>query len=260
MRRSLAAATLLLAGIGSAHAQSGAKASAPPVVPATAPAKPAVAAPLPPIDSARKAVADRVVARLVPKGIYKQMFEKVFDQIMEQAFGQVGEMPIGEIAKLGGLSTGEAKALGDGKMREIMEIYDPAWKERQMRMMKAFVGGMAEIMAKLEPTMRDALARAYAREFSVEDLTELDRFFATPVGAHYAAQSLTIAMGPDMAKVTSEMMPEMMSAMPVLIQRAQEATADLPPARKIDDLSPAERKKLAELLGVDPEKLEDDAT
>lgn len=252
MRRPLAAAAaLLLAGIGSAHAQSNAKAPVPAV--ATVP----LAAP---IDPARMAVAERVVGKLVPKGIYKQMFDTVFTQIVDQAFGQMGEMPIGQIAKLGGLSDDQAKALGDVKMREIMEIYDPAWQERQKRMMQAFAGGMADIMVKLEPAMRSALARAYAREFGVEELTELDRFFATPAGAHYAAQSLVIAMGPEMTKATSEMMPEMMSAMPVLVQRAQEATADLPPARKLDDLSPAERKKLADLLGVDPETLEDDAS
>jgi len=46
----------------------------------------------------------------------------------------------------------------------------------------------------------------------------------------------------------------------VLIKRAEEATADLPPERKKGDLSPAERKKLAELFGVDPETLKDDTS
>lgn len=246
MRGSLTAAALLLAGIGSAHAQT---------KPAAAPT--AQAAPAAPIDPARKAAAERVVGKLVPKGIYKEIFETVFSQVTDQVFGQMGELPVAQVAKLGGLSAEDAKALGNAKLGEIMAIYDPAWRDRQKRMMQAFAGGMAEIMVKLEPAMRDALARAYAREFSAEELAELDRFFVTPAGAHYAAQSLMIAMGPEMTKATTEMMPEMMSAMPVLIQRAEEAAADLPPARKIDDLSPAERKKLAELLGVDPEKLED---
>lgn len=249
MRRPLAAVALLLAAIGSAHAQDTAKAT---------PAK--SAAPLPPIDPARIAVADRVVAKLVPQGIYKQIMDTVFTQMTDQVFGQLGEMPVGEIAKLGGLSADQAKALGDARLGEIMAIYDPAWRERQKRMMQAFATGFGDVMAKLEPAVRTALARAYAREFGVEELSELDRFFATPAGAHYAAQSLVIAMGPDMTKAMGEMMPEMMSAMPVLIKRAEEATADLPPARKIDDLSPTERKKLAELLGVDPEKLDDNAS
>lgn len=247
MRRPLAAAALLLVGIGSAHAQ-------------TAPKAPAVAPASAPVDPARLAVSQRVVARLVPQGIYKKIMDTVFTEMMDQMFGQLGEMPIGQIAKLGGLSPAQAKALGDAKIGEIMAIYDPAWRDRQKRMMQGFSSGMGDIMGKLEPKVREALARAYAREFTAEELADLDRYFATPAGAHYAAQSLVIAMGPDMTKAMGEMMPEMMSAMPVLIQRAEEATADLPPVRKMDDLSPAERKKLAELLGVDPEKLEDDAS
>lgn len=247
MRRPLVAATaLLLAGIGTAQAQ-------------TAPAKPVVsAAPATaPVDPARLAVSQRLVARLVPEGIYKKLFDTVFNGMMDQIFGEVGEMPVAEIAKLGGLSQEQAKALGDAKMREVMEIYDPAWRERQKRMMQAFAAGMGDVMVKLEPAIRSALSRAYAREFTVDELTDLDRYFATPTGAHYAAQSLIIAMGPEMTKAMTDMMPEMMSAMPVLMQRAREATADLPPVRKLDDLSPTERKKLADLLGVDPEKLED---
>ncbi|MDG2534346.1 DUF2059 domain-containing protein [Sphingomonas sp. HITSZ_GF] len=257
MRRQLVAATaLLFAGIGAAHAQSDAKAPPPVVVIPSAPVKPVAA----PADPARLAVAQRVVFKLVPEGVYKKMFATVFGEMTDQIFGQVGEMPVGEVAKLGGLSQAEAKALGDVKLREIMEIYDPAWRERQKRMMQAFGTGMGDVMVKVEPIVRKALAQAYAREFTVEELTDLDRYFATPAGAHYAAQSLAIAMGPEMTKAMTEMMPEMMSAMPVLMQRAEEATADLPPVRKMDDLSPLERKKLADLLGVDPEKLEDDAS
>jgi hypothetical protein len=254
-RRLLATAALLLAGIGSAHAQS--NAPVPPSVTTTAvPAKPVAA----PADPARLAVAERVVARLVPQGVYKKIFDTVFTEMMDQMFGQLGDLPIGQVARLGGMDQAQAKALGDARIHEIMDLYDPAWRERQKRMMQAFAGGLGEVMVKVEPAARNALARAYAREFTVEELADLDRYFATPAGAHYAAQSLVIAMGPEMTKAMSEMMPEMMSAMPVLMQRAEEATADLPPVRKMDDLSPAERKKLAELLGVDPEKLEDDAS
>jgi len=243
MRRLSFAAALLFAGTGAAQAQ-------------TAP-KPAALAP---VDSARLAVAERVVTRLVPAGVYQTMFDTVFTEMMDQAFGQAGEMPVAQLARIGGISEDEVKALGDVKLREIVEIYDPAWRERQKRMMQVFAKGMGEVMAKLEPSVRTALARAYAREFSAAELEDLDRYFATPAGAHYAAKSLIISMGPDMTQAMQEMMPELMSAMPVLIKRAEEATADLPPERKKGDLSPAERKKLAELFGVDPETLKDDTS
>lgn len=248
MRSLLSAGMLLLAGTGIAQAQTGPQPGA--AAPAASPA---------PVDPARLAVATRVVARLVPQGIYQKMFDTVFTGMMDQMFGQLGDMPIGEVARIGGISEEKAKALGDARLGEILAIYDPAWKERQRRSAQAVAKGMGEVMNKLEPGVRNALAKAYAREFTAAELEDLDRFFATPVGAHYAAQSLVIAMGPDMTQAMGEMMPEMMSAMPVLMQRVQEATADLPPQRKIGDLSPTERKKLAELLGVDPETLEDPA-
>ena len=41
------------------------------------------------------------------------------------------------------------------------------------------------------------------------------------------------------------------------VKVAQKATAGLPPVRKLDTMTPAERAKLAKALGVDPSKLHD---
>jgi hypothetical protein len=247
MRRPLLAAFLLLAGIGAARAQS---------VSQPAPAAPALG----PVDPARLAVADRLVTKLLPAGIYKQLFDKTFNALMDKIVGQVGEMPIAKLARMGGVTEAQANALGAAKLREVMEIYDPAWQERQRRTMQVMAAGMGDIMTSVEPKARGALAKAYAREFSAVELEDLDRYFATPAGAHYASRSLLIAMGPDMMEAMNALMPELMEAMPGLVQKAQAATADLPAVRTKGDLSPAERKKLAELFGVDPETLEDDAS
>ena len=45
-------------------------------------------------------------------------------------------------------------------------------------------------------------------------------------------------------------MPAIMKAMPEIMQKVSAATADLPKPRKLEELSTAERKKLAQLLGV----------
>jgi hypothetical protein len=245
MIRMLIPVALLLVG-GTAAAQ-------------TAPVKQSAPAAAP-IDPARLAAAERVVAQLVPSGIYQQMFDGVFNGMMDRMLGATGDLPLRQLAQMSGISEADAQALGDAKLHEVMDIYDPHWRERQSRMVKAFTAGMGGIMAKMEPMARAALSRAYAREFSLAELDDLNRYFATPVGAHYAARSLIIAMDPEMMKAMNELMPMMMAEMPQLIARAQAATKDLPPPRGKGDLSPAERKKLAELLGVDPETLEDPAS
>ncbi|MBN8809973.1 MULTISPECIES: hypothetical protein [unclassified Sphingomonas] len=247
MRPSFLAAFLLFAGSGAVQAQT---------VPQPAPAAPALG----PVDPARLAVADRLVAKLLPAGIYKQLFDKSFSAMMDKIVGQVGEMPVAKLAQMGGVTEAQAQALGAVKMREIMEIYDPAWRERQRRTMQVITAGMGDIMTRVEPKARVALARAYAREFSGAELEDLDRYFATPAGAHYASRALLIAMGPDMMEAMNAIMPELTDAMPGLVRKAQAATADLPAVRTKGDLSPAERKKLAELFGVDPETLEDHAS
>jgi hypothetical protein len=50
-------------------------------------------------------------------------------------------------------------------------------------------------------------------------------------------------------------MRTMMSQMPAIARRVDAATAGLPKPRKWADLSPAERTKLAQLLGVSEESL-----
>ena len=53
----------------------------------------------------------------------------------------------------------------------------------------------------------------------------------------------------------AEMMPAMMKQMPAITQKLKQAMAGLPEPRKPEDLSPAEKTRLAELLGVPEEQL-----
>ncbi len=213
-----------------------------------------------PADPARLEVARRVMTKLMPEGSYAELTRQAMGSSFDMAVNSIDDLPIAEIAVIGGLSHEEAKALGNQRIGEIMEIYDPHWKTRMKATMDAFGGMIGDLVAEYEPKFREAMANGYAAEFTLAELTELDRFFATPAGAHYASRSLALFMSPTVMKsMTDEMMPAMMKRIPDMMALSEKATKDIPPPRKIEDMTPQERKRLAELLGVEEDKLQDSA-
>jgi hypothetical protein len=219
-------------------------------VPAIAQVQPAKPAPLAAPDPARLAVAQELADKLIPQGMYQRMLGENFNRMMESMVGSAGELPLRDFAQIGGLTERDVAALGQTTLREVMEIYDPYWKQRQQRMMGSMMAEMGKLMSTLEPKVRVALARAYAREYTMPELQELQRFFATPAGSHYARSSMELMMGPDMTQAMAESLPEIMKQMPALVQAAQAGTKDLPPPRKPADLTPQERAKIETLLGA----------
>jgi len=234
--------------------------SSAPAMAQTAPAAaPAAATTAVPLDSARLAAARPVVDKLVPVGTYRRLMGSSFETMMKQMMGQMGDLPVAQIASLSGLSDDKVKALGDVSLNQIMAIYDPHWRERTDALMHAMTAGMGDLMDSMEPGVRAGLVRAYARIYTVDQLNEINRFFATPTGSLYAANSMPIFMDPEMIEEMQKMMPEIMKHMPEMIAAAaaKKANDALPPPRKLKDLSADERAKLAALLHVKPTELHD---
>lgn len=213
-----------------------------------------------PADPARLEVARRVLTKLMPEGSYAELTRQAMGSSFDMAVNSIDDLPIAEIAVIGGLTHDEAKALGNQRIGEIMEIYDPHWKTRMKATMDAFGRMIGDLVTEYEPKFREAMANGYSAEFTLAELTELDRFFATPAGAHYASRSLALFMSPTVMKsMTDEMMPAMMKRIPDMMALSEKATKDIPPPRKVEDLTPQERKRLAELLGVNEDELKDSA-
>jgi len=226
--------------------------------PATAQTAPAPAVPAAaPADPATLAEARLVVAHLVPPGVYKQILGPMMGSVMGSMGENLKALPLRQIAEMGGLDPKEAAALDKVHIDEVMAIYDPHWQERAKLEMQAMFGAMGDFFTTLEPELREAMARAYANHFTLAELTDLDRFFGTPSGGKFASQYMTIATDPAMTAEMQSMMPKMMAQMPQFIEAAKKATAALPPARKLENLTPAEKDKLAKALGVDESKLRD---
>lgn len=217
-----------------------------PALAQTAPVSTPAAAP---VDAARLVIAKTVASRLLPDGVYQKMMSGPMDQMMDNMMGSMKSLPMATLSRVGGISEAEAAALPEGTLGEMMAILDPHFEERQKLTTKIVFSEMGTIMGELEPAMREGMAEAYARRFSVEQLTELDRFFATPTGSAYAGEQMMLMMDPAIMNRMQAMMPKIFQAMPGIMGKVEKATSHLPGPKKPADLSEAEIRKLDALMG-----------
>jgi Uncharacterized protein conserved in bacteria (DUF2059) len=202
------------------------------------------------VEAGRLALGQKIAGRLLPDGIYQKMLGGTMDQLMSGMMDQMMDLPMRDLAGMAGMKPEELKALGPGTMKQVMAIMDPNFKARMNLTMKVMMGEMGGLMGAMEPDLRAGLAEAYASQYSTEQLSEIDRFFATPTGATFAGKSTLIMMDPAMMKRMQAMMPKIMDAMPAMIQKVTAANATLPKVRDYKALTADERAKLASLLGM----------
>lgn len=197
---------------------------------AQAPAAPPPAAAVIPLDPARVAAARPVIAKLWPLGTYKRMMDGMMDRIMQSTMSSMFGMKASDFAGMAGVNADKAKAqAGDKTLGQMAEAADPAFRERMTISTKIITDEMVGMMTKVEPSIQEALVRAYARHFTVAQLGDLDRFFATPTGREYAAQSMLLYADPEMVTAMQSFAPELMKAMPAIMDKVKVATAHLPP-------------------------------
>ncbi|MPT48316.1 MAG: DUF2059 domain-containing protein [Sphingobium sp.] len=209
---------------------------------------------------AQVAAARPVVDKIFPEGTYRKMMGESMSGMMDAMLGSAMAMPVADIARMSGLPMDQVSQMDKASLEEAMAIVDPYFRQRTRSGMDAMMGAMAELMNGYEPRVRDALTRAYARKFSITQLGELKAFFNTPTGSAYAAESMMIFMDKEIISEMQALMPDMMKQMPDMVAKAERATAALPAARKISDLSKQDRTRLAKILGVKEKDLQDRAS
>jgi hypothetical protein len=201
-------------------------------------------------DEAKLTISRKVAARLVPDGVFNKVMSATMDTLTGGIMDQVLDMPLKSLIGPYLKNEDVLDEVGPGTVREISAILDPAFKQRAEISMKAMVGAMSGLMASLEPEMREGMALAYANRFTEAELTEFDRFFASPSGAKFASESMTIMTDPAIASRMQAIMPKILEAMPEIIKKTTAATEGLPKPRTFEDLNKDERAKLAELIGI----------
>jgi hypothetical protein len=210
-------------------------------------------------DAARIAAAKVTIDYIVPAGTYSKLFGGSFNQIMNQTMDSMTTMPLADLVKASGIPQQDIAKLGGATLADVMQIMDPAYKQRQQATMNAMMPALNQMMTTMEPSMREALAEAYARRFTLDQLNDMNRFFATPSGTAYANNSLLIMMDPEVVRRITKDMPKMiqdfMAQMPAIQKKVEADTANLPKPREYKDLTPDQRARLAKLLGIDEKDL-----
>lgn len=213
------------------------------------------AEPLTPEQETRLPQAQRVVGQLIPEGTLGEMMGSMFDKMLGPIMQMGGSPATATVASGTGLST-YSLDLTTEQTEELASLFDPAWAERQKREMAMFPGMMTEMMNTMEPVMRKAMSELYAINFTAQELTEIEAFFATETGASFARKSFSMSSDPRILGATMEAMPAMMGTIGSIEQKMAEATADLPAKRSFADLSAAEKARVAEVTGYSVEEIE----
>ena len=215
------------------------------------------------IDPARLAAARVAVDAIFPPGTYARMMRGMTGKMMDKMLGSAGEMPIAQFGAAFGARPAELQKLGKTTINDIMAIYDPAYQQRMQIAANTLMPAMIKLMTEFEPDVREGLTRAYARRFSGEELADMNRFFATPSGHAYATEAMAINGDPEVVDRMTAAMPKFMQSilgqMGDLGKQIEAETAKLPKPRTYKDLTPAERTKLASLLGISETDLQQQA-
>ncbi|MFT3968182.1 MAG: DUF2059 domain-containing protein [Sphingobium sp.] len=201
-------------------------------------------------DPARLAEAKRTIDHIFPTGTYRRMMGGNFSRMMEGISAQMLDMKVKDVVAMGGANEAETAKMTDATIRQVMEIVDPAFEQRNKAMFDGMMTGMADIMNGFEPEIRDALSEAYAAKFTTAQLKEMNAFFATPTGSLYAENAMTLAMDPAFMEKIMKLTPRIMQAMPRIAADAVTKTKGLPPRRNYASLSKTEKARLSALLGL----------
>lgn len=171
-------------------------------------AEPVSAAPLPAPDPARLAAAERVVDRVWPVGTFRRMMESTFAGTMPVVAGQ-------EMATTAWAADDDSKEARRARheARTGRRIGGGTAEPEPEDAMASFNAVFLPAVERLEPPMRAAIARIYARRYDLTQLGELEAFFSTPTGAAYAADSLTLMSDPEMVAAMQAATMEMVGAL-----------------------------------------------
>jgi hypothetical protein len=210
---------------------------------------------LPPVDPALLAQARPIASIILPDGTMARMMGPMMQKIMAPMMDSFTKMPIRDLLKAGGIEADKADALNPATIEEIMAILDPNFRKRMDVMLNTMMPALGQFMGRFEPDMREGMAEAFASRYNAAELGEISAFMKTPTGAKFGSGFMELAADPHYLGKVQAMIPEMMRAMPEILQKSVTEMGTLPKPRTYKDLTPAERQRLEALIGLDSKKV-----
>ncbi len=208
--------------------------------------------PLTPEQEARLPIASQVVNQVMPEGFYGEMMGEMMDGVMGPLFGMLTG-PLGAdglIARKVGLDDDAMPELSDEEASEIVALLDPAAEQRGDVIQTVMMEWMQGMFTQMEPPMREGLSKAYAVRFDEAELADVQAFFATGTGAKYATESMAIFADPQIMSAMMQTMPAVMGSVGDMAESMEAAMAELPAERGYNELSAAQRSRLATLVSL----------
>ncbi|ASP29101.1 hypothetical protein CHH26_01615 [Qipengyuania flava] len=206
--------------------------------------------------NARLPAAQAVVGEMMPDGFYGEMMAGMMDKMLLPMLTMFSQPEF----VLGARLTVDAEAieaLEEAEQAELTAMLDPAYQARGDAMVAVLTSRMGGMFTAMEGPMREGLSKAYAVRFDDAQLADIAAFFATPTGGEYARESMALFADPQVMQASMQALPAMMSGFGDIESAMREAMTALPAERGYDDLTEAQRKRMAELLDVDPAQLAD---
>lgn len=208
-----------------------------------------------PVDPTRLALADTTVNALMPAGAYSEMINELVEKIARPLLKEIPLVTSSQIWSATGVEI-ESEIAPD-KQKAIAAIIDPGAEKRTEDMVAFGKKVVAKGIEVVEPPLRSGMARAYARKFTAEQLTEMNGFFASPTGAAFASNQMKIQMDPEVLYAVFKEMPQMTKKFESMGKEI-EAEAKLlgkTPDFKVSQLNKDKQQELARLLGVSVKEL-----
>jgi hypothetical protein len=155
------------------------------------------------------------------------------------------------------VDTETLQALSPEEKIELAGILSPGMTEVGPLMSDVLSGMMADVATAIEPGFRAGMAKAYAVRFDADQLDDIASFFATPTGEIFARENIKLMADPQVMSATMQAMPQMMEQFGDMDVQFEQAFAELPEDRGVEDLSDEQQARMAELLGVEVGDLTD---
>ncbi|MEO0698453.1 MAG: hypothetical protein AAFY81_01910, partial [Pseudomonadota bacterium] len=123
---------------------------------------------------ARVPAAQSVVLKLFPEGTYAKMMNETLAPMMDGIMGNIVGTPAIALMELTGLPPSALTDVDEAKLAEAVALLDPNAAERNAEIGRVTIEMIGGIVAKIEPSYRAGLARAYAVRFTEAELADLD--------------------------------------------------------------------------------------
>ncbi|HSG33077.1 MAG TPA: DUF2059 domain-containing protein [Sphingomonadaceae bacterium] len=205
-------------------------------------------------EEARLPAARQVADSLMPPGAYGKAMQESFGPLADRIMAVMEPGPAERVADLTGLLETDLENVSEGNLEAVATMLDPDEKERNSKMVEFAFLEISALLDRIEPFYRDGLARAYAKRFDAAELAQINAFFATPAGSKYAGSMMAVMMDPQVMAKIPDMIPAAVGQVAEAGTRFVMNLDTIPQARKVDDLSPAERARMLSLLGMNEDE------